>query len=858
MKKLFILLTAFIYCYGCYAQPIVNRAGAANTVQDARWRALYNAGLPIYNDTIAANVQKGIDSSFNVIGTRSPKAVWYRSFSPKRWVRLIDVENFAQFVDTAQEQSITNISIINQVDSSISIQICVGTDNCDTVTYVTSVTNATSIQLITDSSVQICSVDTVSGGTVTICDTINIGVQPILYYSQNGITLVNGNIFEHGGILNHNTTLDAQYNKYFIVGRTVYDYVTTLKDEQRMQDGTGVASFWHTGNTNQPGNPDQTNLVKLGVNYVSDPYPSFSDGYMGDKIGYMINVNGTGNGPYGFGIESPNAKFGGVFFHTWDTAYKDAVTIFGSRPPGLTQAWNMQPNTMDSTRIAVFKNDKQVQLKGYGAGTRIASPTTISGWDANGNFVEVDTANLAGSITFIDSSKVIICSYGNYLCDTIFTTQGGLMSIYADNGLTKRNDSTLILGGTLDQNTVITGANFNLEADGLNNLYFGLDNQFDIEAITDGTHYSLQTMVTSSTAANNYWQVDSKGGSDGSYLGVRPTAIYTSGRFQLDIGASVAAANDLTLGTDGNLFTITGATQINAITTTNWQAGSQIAFVFTGAPTLKNNTAGGAGTATMLLAGRVDYVAAAGDYIAFQYDGTNWYETNRKLAAAGGVYIFNNGLTESPAGTVKLGGTLLANTTIATGAFSLSLTTATAAATPLIITGTTGNITHSTATSGTAGYFVAGSGFGIRAEATGSNPAGRFSLGNATTNAPIPPLSVLAYSSGSAANGFGAALDMYSEASDNSNPQAARIAAVNTDVTIGTYTSRLDFYVQNSTVLTKYFTIGHGYAQLTPITATAASAITPAEGQIVIVSDTNGTFTSIGFWGYSNGSWAKF
>lgn len=48
-----------------------------------------------------------------------------------------------------------------------------------------------------------------------------------------------------------------------------------------------------------------------------------------------------------------------------------------------------------------------------------------------------------------------------------------------------------------------------------------------------------------------------------------------------------------------------------------------------------------------------------------------------------------------------------------------------------------------------------------------------------------------------------------------------------------------------------------GVFNLKPITATAASAITPAEGDIVMVSNTNGTFTSIGLWGYQNGSWQK-
>lgn len=47
------------------------------------------------------------------------------------------------------------------------------------------------------------------------------------------------------------------------------------------------------------------------------------------------------------------------------------------------------------------------------------------------------------------------------------------------------------------------------------------------------------------------------------------------------------------------------------------------------------------------------------------------------------------------------------------------------------------------------------------------------------------------------------------------------------------------------------------YIKMSPITATAASAITPLEAMLVFVSDTNGTFTSIGLWCYENGAWSK-
>lgn len=48
-----------------------------------------------------------------------------------------------------------------------------------------------------------------------------------------------------------------------------------------------------------------------------------------------------------------------------------------------------------------------------------------------------------------------------------------------------------------------------------------------------------------------------------------------------------------------------------------------------------------------------------------------------------------------------------------------------------------------------------------------------------------------------------------------------------------------------------------GSIALSTMTATAASALTPVEGMIVFVNNTNGTFTSIGLWDYENGAWHK-
>jgi hypothetical protein len=52
-------------------------------------------------------------------------------------------------------------------------------------------------------------------------------------------------------------------------------------------------------------------------------------------------------------------------------------------------------------------------------------------------------------------------------------------------------------------------------------------------------------------------------------------------------------------------------------------------------------------------------------------------------------------------------------------------------------------------------------------------------------------------------------------------------------------------------------TIKNGVLNVEPMTATAASSLTPSNGDIVYVSTTNATFTSLGLWGYQNSVWTK-
>lgn len=104
-------------------------------------------------------------------------------------------------------------------------------------------------------------------------------------------------------------------------------------------------------------------------------------------------------------------------------------------------------------------------------------------------------------------------------------------------------------------------------------------------------------------------------------------------------GANVASSGNLVLGSDGNLFEITGVTQINAIDATIWSNGSIVVLTFASALTLKNNTVGGTGTKPMLLQGAQDYAVQSGDVVMFQLQnlgagGINWVEISRSYHAA--------------------------------------------------------------------------------------------------------------------------------------------------------------------------------------------------------------------------------
>jgi hypothetical protein len=88
MKKLLLIPLLFLLI-NSFGQPIVNRAGAANTVSDPRLQARLNLFIPRYTDTTQANLSIGIDSCGAVIYTYDVDAFWVRQCYPvKHWGRI--------------------------------------------------------------------------------------------------------------------------------------------------------------------------------------------------------------------------------------------------------------------------------------------------------------------------------------------------------------------------------------------------------------------------------------------------------------------------------------------------------------------------------------------------------------------------------------------------------------------------------------------------------------------------------------------------------------------------------------------------------------------------------------------------
>jgi hypothetical protein len=214
-------------------------------------------------------------------------------------------------------------------------------------------------------------------------------------------------------------------------------------------------------------------------------------------------------------------------------------------------------------------------------------------------------------------------------------------------------------------------------------------------------------------------------------------------------------------------------------------------------------------------------------------------------------FTADNGLTKSTATNVQLGGTLIKNTTIDANAFVLTIGTATAAVSPLVVNSTTGTTITAVASAGgvgvlsqtTSGIALNGqssSSYGLVATTTSGTAAGRF-VATPTATGTVTTILQLARQEGAASsNGTGESIDFSVQTfSPFNNRLSNQIISKWTDATDATRTSQFILTGVNSAVTADLFTLnGNGQTRLNKY---GVGSFTSGTGTYLIATKADGT-----------------
>jgi hypothetical protein len=612
---------------------------------------------------------------------------------------------------------------------------------------------------------------------------------------QNGLTLDNNtNIGELGGTLLHNTTNSTAYYTHTLSGYPVYNYPYQIQQIQNFANSTGVISFLSSGGISTSN--DYNNTTRLGINYTSDVYsvsPAI-EGYFGDRMGYMLNTNLRGHGSFGMYQDDYKAKNVGIFFHTKDNSYTDGITIFAGDSSNVAGDYTGLKNE----KVAIFKTDKSIQFNGYGDGSFTGTATKWLAVDVDGNLIE--EAPPTASIT-------------------------------ADNGLTMSTASNVQLGGSLLKTTTITGAGFGINF--TNNTSVNTANFTNSSSglAINASSASGNAVFASSSSGYALWGSSTTG--IGGVFNINPSSTNTI--------AEAARMYRTTSGTPANgIGTFVGYYAENSDGSS--QEAGKLAFKWTDV-TLATRTSmfelyttntatsarklalSGAGKLTLDTYGSGTHTGTATYGLSVDASG-NVIETS---AGISGITA-DNGLTANTSSNVRLGGTLLQNTTIdATTSYQLTVT-GTIGTRVLNVTNTgSGSAIFGTASSGglgVAGYSTGGTGVygqttdahGVYGAATttgnglfGSAQSGLGVWGNSVTGTPIygkldasttnDILTVADFhrnTSGVAAAGMAGAIDFSITTASGAKQVMNKLVSKLTDATNATRTSQFEIWGVNS------------------------------------------------------------
>jgi len=165
-----------------------------------------------------------------------------------------------------------------------------------------------------------------------------------------------------------------------------------------------------------------------------------------------------------------------------------------------------------------------------------------------------------------------------------------IANVFFDKGVTDASPGGVTINASGGSGTNIAGGTLTLAGGKATGNAAGGNINFQTSTVgSSGT--TLQTLATRLTISPN-------------------SATYATRVLQAQ-GADVASANNLSLGVDGNTFEITGTTQINLISNTNWQNGSEVTLLLASGITIKHGQATSGSNITISLSGAADLVTTS-------------------------------------------------------------------------------------------------------------------------------------------------------------------------------------------------------------------------------------------------------
>ena len=386
----------------------------------------------------------------------------------------------------------------------------------------------------------------------------------------------------------------------------------------------------------------------------------------GSNVPFVNILNSGGGSPGPSWVGSGSLEWQYFDFYWIATAGNDMIGFLASSPASIQNIWydNITVTPMTGISQSVITPGGRIGLGTLSPSHRIQSIVPDSGNMQAAMFVQNDLTNNPIGVSIstaasVDSNALQVTAANSTGTNDmgIFiqtgSTGGGLAALQ----LNPASTAPAIRAEHINKNGLVqtwVGPTGNvMGVFGTGNLFINASSEA-FQPVVSITNPSAQRDIQGN---NGNWYINPDGTGSFESLFISGTIEGSAGQWEVDpdgyarfngglsIGgnfsmvgkfstAKTQVVSDADLILPYNVVVVTGNNTIDAIVTSGvngWPAGAQVVIIFTGSPTVKHNTAGGAGTQRIFLAGSSDMSAEANAVLGLVNDGTQWQEQYRKF-----------------------------------------------------------------------------------------------------------------------------------------------------------------------------------------------------------------------------------